>query len=258
MKTKSLLALATLAAAGAASAAVTSANTLCRIEIQSPTKNTIVSVPLKKVAGDGTAIKLTDLVLTDGLTEGDYMLRWNDTGKKWEAWSINASLEWAAMTVTEGSITWDAATVTGDFPCGNAFWLVRNTPTDDGNPKSFYLYGEVVGQSFDMPNITRVPTADTYIMMGNTNLADVAINSLEFNGTPESGDKIMVPATTGLGVTEYTYTNLTQGAESQWCKPTFTHVGNRLSATIGPVTAEDKIPAGQGFWYVAKPSGAAQ
>ena len=52
MNMKSLIALTALTAAGAASAEVISGNTLCRIKIDSGTKNTIVAVPLVKVGID--------------------------------------------------------------------------------------------------------------------------------------------------------------------------------------------------------------
>ena len=46
MNTKTLLALAAQTVVCTASASVTSANTLCRIEVNSGTKSTIIAVPL--------------------------------------------------------------------------------------------------------------------------------------------------------------------------------------------------------------------
>ena len=81
-------------------------------------------------------------------------------------------------------------------------------------------------------------------MMGNTNLASVAINSIVFNGTPVEGDKIAVPTNTGLGTKEYTYKN------AKWTSVTWTLVNDVLTPTQDETS--DQIPAGQGFWYVAK------
>lgn len=239
MKMKSFLALAALTAAGTASAAITSANTLCRIEVASSTKNTIVAVPLKTIAGSEDAIKLTDLVLTDGLAAGDHLLHKGSSG--WEAWVV-ASGKWTPMAVSDAGVT-SIAGSDAAFACGDAFWLVRENPSG-----SFYLYGEVTKVAAEMPAIAR-GSAPTYIMMANTALEDVAITALPLKGTVAEGDKIQVPVATGLGVKEYTF------KDGSWKEATLALDANgTLVPTVTTTTA--KIPAGQGFWYVAKASAA--
>lgn len=245
MNMKPLFALTALTAAGAASAAVTSGNTLCRIEIASGTKNTIVAVPLVKV-GSGDAIPANELVLTDNLSEGDTLLHWNATESKWDSWEVKSGV-WTPELVNQNNNTQLSSEATNVLLTrGDAVWVERTQVKG-----SFYIYGQVASGSVTMPAITRSGSADTYIMMGNTNLQDVAIGSLTFNGTPAEGDKISVPVNTGLGVKEYTYKG------SKW-----TQVGWSLDANgvLTPEVTETtaKIPAGQGFWYVAKQSSPAQ
>ena len=245
MNMKSLIALTALTAAGAASAAVTSGNTLCRIEIASGTKNTIVAVPLVKV-GSGDAIPANELVLTDNLSEGDTLLHWNATESKWDSWEVDSGV-WKSVQVNQNNNTQLSSEASNVLLTrGDAVWVERTQVNG-----SFYIYGQVGDGSATMQPITRSSSAATYIMMGNTALQDVAINSLTFNGTPVEGDKISVPVSTGLGVKEYTYNG------SKW-----TQVGWSLDANgvLTPAVTETSaaIPAGQGFWYVAKQSAAQQ
>ena len=248
MNMKSLIALTALTAAGAASATVTSANTLCRIEIASGTKNTIVAVPLVKV-GSGDAIPANELVLTDNLSEGDKLLHYNTSSSKWEAWRVTSGA-WVGVIISDQNFTSIAGDANVLLTRGDAVWVEREQVKG-----SFYIYGQVASGSATMPAIARSSDASTYIMMGNTNLQDVAIGSLTFNGTPVTGDKIAVPVSTGLGVKEYTYNG------SNWTKVGWTMEGGEggvLTPSVTATTESDVIPAGQGFWYVAKQSAAQQ
>lgn len=235
MNLKTILSLTTLSAATAA-CAVTTDNTLCRIEVASGTKNTIVSVPLKTVAGSDEKIKLTDLVLTDNLANGDYLLHKGASG--WESWIVEDG-KWTSVAVSEAGVT----TITGSdkaFPRGDAFWLVRSDAS-----KSFYLYGEVIDTDATAPTIVK----GAYTMMGNTALAPVAINDLTFSGTtqPKTGDKIAVATTKGIGAKEYTYDE----DRTAWTEATLALDANGvLNPTVKVTTAT--IPAGQGFWYISK------
>ena len=198
MNMKSLIALTALTAAGAASAEVISGNTLCRIEVASGTKNTIVAVPLVKI-GDGSAIPANELVLTDNLSEGDKLLHYNTSSSKWEAWRVTSGA-WVGVIISDQNFTSIAGDANVLLTRGDAVWVERSSAS-----QPFYIYGQVGDGSATMQPITRSSSAATYIMMGNTALEDVAINSLVFNGTPVEGDKISVPVSTGLGVKEYTY-----------------------------------------------------
>lgn len=232
MNMKKVMTLAALTAAGAASAAVMTTNTLCRIEVASGTKNTIVSVPLKTIAVTGETIKLTDLVLTDNLAEGDYILHKGATG--WESWMVSKEGKWTSVAVSDAGVT----TVTGPdtaMPRGDAFWLVRSDASN-----SFYLYGEVIDTA-----AAGLTIGSGYTMMGNTALEPVAINSIKFTGKqPKAGDKIAIATTAGIGAKEYTYNG------TEWTEATLALDNGVLRPTVTKTAAT--IPAGQGFWYISK------
>lgn len=232
MNAKTILSLTVLGAVTAASAAVTTDNTLCRIEVASGTKNTIVAVPLKTIAGTDETIKLTDLVLTDNLSEGDYILHKGSTG--WESWRVSAEGKWTSVAVSDAGVT----TVSGPDTAmsrGDAFWLVRANAS-----QPFYLYGEVIDT-----NAANLTIGPGYTMMGNTALEPVAINSIKFNGTQKKGDKIAIATTKGIGAKEYTYNG------TEWTEATLALDANGVLRPTVTKTAAT-IPAGQGFWYISK------
>ena len=232
MNAKTILSLTVLGAVTAASAAVTTDNTLCRIEVASGTKNTIVAVPLKTIAGTDETIKLTDLVLTDNLSEGDYILHKGSNG--WESWRVSAEGKWTSVAVSEDGVTAVSGPDTA-MSRGDAFWLVRKDAT-----KSFYLYGEVIDTK-----AADLTIGSGYTMMGNTALEPVVINSITFNGTPKTGDKIAIATTKGIGAKEYTYNG------TEWTEATLALDANGVLRPTVKVT-DATIPAGQGFWYISK------
>ena len=257
MNAKTILSLTVFSAVTAASAAVKTANTLCRIEVASGTKSTIVAVPLVKVGGGN--IPVTELVLTDNLTTGDTMLHWN--GSSWDAWIIakdqNGAKYWNPTVISEGSKYSTSAPAEGTaLARGDAIWVNRANPTvtegEVTRAKPFFIYGQVatVDSSVTLPEI--VPGA--YTMMGNTDLADKKISTLEFTGErqPGDGDKIVWSnSANGTGVTQYEY----KGGNG-WgsYKSTVVEKNGRkvISSVWTSVGDADVIPAGQGFWYVAK------
>ena len=232
MNAKTILSLTVLGAVTAASAAVTTDNTLCRIEVASGTKSTIVAVPLKTIAGTGETIKLTDLVLTDNLVKDDYILHKGSNG--WESWMVSEEGKWTSVAVSEDGVTAVSGPDTA-MSRGDAFWLVRKDAT-----KSFYLYGEVIDTK-----AADLTIGSGYTMMGNTALEPVAINSITFNGTPKTGDKIAIATTKGIGAKEYTYNG------TEWTEATLALDANGVLRPTVTKTAAT-IPAGQGFWYISK------
>ena len=232
MNAKTILSLTVLGAVTAASAAVTTDNTLCRIEVASGTKNTIVAVPLKTIAGTAETIKLTDLVLTDNLDKDDYILHKVSNG--WESWMVSEEGKWTSVVVSDAGVTTVAGPDTA-MSRGDAFWLVRADAS-----KSFYLYGEVI----DTP-AADLTIGSGYTMMGNAALEPLAINSIKFKGTPKKGDKIAIATTKGIGAKEYTYNG------TEWTEATLALDENGvLRPTVKKTSAT--IPPGQGFWYISK------
>ena len=254
MNAKTILSLTVLGAVTAASAAVTTDNTLCRIEVASGTKNTIVAVPLVKIGTAGDAIPVTDLVLTDNMSERDTILHWN--GSAWDAWVISGG-KWTPTVISEGSKNSTSAPAEGTaLARGDAIWVNRANPTvtegEVTRAKPFYIYGQVA--TTDSPATLPAIVGGAYTMMGNTALADKKISTLEFPGErqPVAGDKIVWSnSANGTGVTQYEYK---EGNGWGFYKSTVVLKNGRkvISSVWTSVGDADVIPAGQGFWYVAK------
>lgn len=236
MNSKTIFSLTALAAATVASA-VTTDNTLCRITVPSTAKSTIVAVPFAKIA-EGTAIPVTELVLTDNLSDGDTLLHKN--GANWDAWVV-ADGAWKPLTITEGmSTTWTKGADEATLACGDAIWVNREVTT---NP--FYIYGQIPVGAVTKPAIVR----SAYTMMGNTTLAPAAASSL-YTGTPQAGDKIVwANPANGTGTTELEYKD---GAWGMTVSTVVEKNGRKIVMTSWTTTDLPQVPAGQGVWYVAK------
>ena len=251
MNFKTLLMLAAVGAVSASEAAVTSANTLCRIKVDSSAASTIVSLPLESVGATTRQIKVTELVMTDNLTVGDSLLVPN--GTSWYAWKIVESggkKVWESTTSVDGykSITAPAA---GETPlyCGGAVWLNRQSVS-----APFYLYGQLVAPSTatETSAVAGEASAPAYTMMGNPHPEALSLNEMTYKaGTaPGTGDKIVVPADNAFGYSEYQWQVDAQTSQPAWCvRQRYTESDG--TRRIGYVAADVSIEPGKGFWYVS-------
>ena len=255
MNMKSLIALTALTAAGAASAEVISDNTLCRIEINSGAKSTIVAVPLVKI-GDGNAqIPVKDLVLTDNLAVGDKILHWN--GSSWDAWVIIETAgvkSWSPTVISEGSKNSQTKPAENTaLARGDAIWVDRASTISP-----FYIYGQIPTSS---EGLTSVVTAGSSSQPGYTMMAAPATDSAGFKlntlvskktaGDFADGDKIViVDATARLGRREYTYKTETKNfsVEEDVLDSTNTYP---IGVTWTAIGDDVVLPVGCGFWYVS-------
>lgn len=239
MNLKTILSLTTLSAATAA-CAVTTDNTLCRIEVNSSEAQTIIAVPLVEVA-TGAAIPVTDIVLTTNLSEGDTLLHKN--GDVWEAWAVVEG-KWAAVTVSDAgstSKTREAEKVA--LTCGDAIWVNRQSTT-----APFYVYGQVPANT-TKPEIPT--TSGVMKLMGNTQLKEAAVSEI-ISGSPKAGDRVVwVNSANVMGRTELEYKD---GAWGMYVSTKKT-LNNGFDVISTEWTTDTKvipkIPAGQGFWYVS-------
>lgn len=248
MNMKSLIALTALTAAGAASAVVISDNTLCRIEVNSGAKSTIVAVPLVKI-GDGSAIPVTELVLTDNLSNGDTLL--HKSGDTWEAWVV-ANSAWTPMTVIDGkNANWTTGADNATLTRGDAVWVNRQVPTN-----KFYVYGQVTTAAATSTALAGNSNSPAYTMMAApaTDSAGFKLKTLVSKRTAGAfadGDKIViVDATARLGRREYTYKSSTENfsVESDVMDSTNTYPVGVTWTAIGDDVV---LPVGCGFWYVS-------
>lgn len=257
MNIKSLLTLATLTAAGTAAAAVYSNNTLCRIEINSAAKSTIVAVPLAKVGtgdptkvGTGDPIPVTELVLTDNLENGDTLLHWNKTDENWEAWSVNGSA-WKPLTITQGmDTTWTKGADTATLARGDAIWVNRSNTS-----KSFYIYGQVAtgGETTVVPPTDPATVAYTMMAAPTTDKDGFQLNTLvgkKTTGSFADGDMIVVsnPSDSKFGRMEYTF----KSEKENFCSLEATRDDQDKVTGIAWKVVNATVPVGEGFWYVSK------
>ena len=267
MNMKSLIALTALTAAGAASAEVISGNTLCRIEVDSGTKSTIVAVPLVKIGNTPANIPVTELVLTDNLSADDTILHWN--GTSWDAWEIvveegTGAKSWEPTTISEGSNNSQSAPAADTaLARGDAIWVNRAVTNEP-----FYVYGQVAGSSATAATSTAEQatsaTSPKYTMMSApiTDPAGFQLNTIVSKKTAGSfadGDTIVVVDSSNktFGRKEYVYkTDKEAFCTLTATTSTITIGGVEYTSVTGqtwtPVADTVKIPVGAGFWYVSK------
>lgn len=250
MNIKSLLALATIATVGAASATVTTTNTLVRIHVASSEASTIVAIPLVAVGtlpnAENPTIAPNNLVLTENLSTGDSILHWNKSSKKWEAWEIQDG-NWVSVTTLTSDFKPNATVDAGSaaLAMGDAIWVNRTGNLSGG----FYIYGQA-GTGTTSTAVAATSSVPVYTLLGNTRLADSTITSSSITGSPASGDRIVWGDSnnTVTGVKEYEFNGTEWGrwvgtvTEDDFFGTIVTNVWTPLNETI---------PAGQGVWYVS-------
>ena len=236
MNFKTLMAFSAVLVCTSLWAVVTTGNTLCRIVVESRTKDTIISLPLVDVGGSGDSISITKMVLAENLSDGDTLMA--KVGGVWQKWDLKNGA-WGGATTVEGDNT-----VTSDpnavFARGTAI-ILRRTGSDLTKP--IYLYGEFKNAAKE-----QTPIAGGWTLMGNAFPFDFKINKKDFwtaNGTPSEGDQLIV-ATSLLGIKEYTWGTLSEG--TGWITARMSKNDKDVLVST-KVLADDSIPAGHGFWY---------
>ena len=240
MKKMRLLAAAflsmTMAKAGVAEEVVHSGNVIGVMAVEADKKATIVAVPFKDF--DGGDMRLANLVKTANLSEGDQLYRYDSAKEGFDGWILAADsegiLRWekceknVRLTGT-GETAFDNGTEAGETTAaqGSGVWLVRaNAPAQHF---VFYLQGSasVAG--------TMTVAAGTTVLLGNPTCGDAAPTITGMT----NGDTISFATDSGR-LNVYTY-NSTKGQWGYWDS------NNKPAWVSSP-----EIPAGTGFWYVAK------
>ena len=238
MNRKTLFAIASAMLVGAAGA-VTTTNTVCRIVLQTSTKDTLISVPLVdctngEISGVGATVSPTNLVMTTGLPS-DAILMYKD-GSGWKSWTIVGGV-WTAVAVNSGDITTTAAS-DATFERGGALRLYLPSLT---STQKVYLFGQynkgAVSKTYGSG------TAGAYTLVGNAQPQDTTLGALPISAT--AGDKIAVPASTGTKLKEYIY-------QSGWKSIEFAPDANGVLGYNLTDATLVTIPAGHAFWYVTK------
>lgn len=232
MKIKSLVSFCALAALPVLATDVPTSNTFGAMKVTCNAAKVMICTPWVECATTtDEAIKVTDLVMTAGLTSGDSIIVYKDGGFKGWTWSGSV---WAPTAVTGvGGTVSSGDAAAAAIARGNGFWFIKN---DYSEPYDLYLYGQATSAA-----ATSTITAGAYNLVANPNAAAFDIKS-KITGAA-NGDSIqlgggkMFKYVTGKG----------------WTTTTTSEVKGRTVVSTA-VASSIEIPAGAGFWYVSKGS----
>jgi len=206
------------------------------LKVPSSAKQTIVSVPwLASGTGSGS-VKVADLVLTAGLTEGDE-LRLYANGKMSQSWRLNADKEWEGGTNVSGD---DQKSQSGNdqttIDRGQALMLVRSKPSE---PAYFYIMGKpAASEEGSTTMLSGTAAAPAYTLIAPSRTKDTNVGDLTFTGLQSAQDYLIL----GDGDVPRPLTYVS-GDNKGWYNPR-TKQYNDVS-----------IPAGKGAWFMSKSSG---
>lgn len=248
---KKLLIAASVAITCAASAVadVAGANVFGLLTVLSSSADTIVAVPWCDCStADDQSIAISNIVKTANLTAGDQLAALSTNGVYLNTWTLTSGadgvLYWKSdKTVVESGVTAETISADKTFAArGTAILLHRQYPTEDGNAKPFYLYGQVgttstVTSTIENTGASAETPVYTLIAPPNTEPVDV----LDALTSPVSGDSIVVRNLQGIART-YTYNG------SDW---TYRARPDSATETIAQAI---NISAGTGAWYVSRNS----
>ena len=238
MNFKTLMAFSAALVCTSLLAVVTTGNTLCRIAVESRTKDTIISLPLVDVGGTADSINITKMVLTENLSNGDTLMAKIDG--MWQTWMLQNGVWVGARTVSGDETT--SSSPNAAFERGTAI-ILRRIGSDSDLTKPIYLYGEFKNAAKE-----QAPVVGGWTLMGNALPSDFEINKEGFwtaEGSPSEGDQLIV-ATSLLGIKEYTWGTLSE--RTGWITATMSKNDKGVLVST-KVIADDSIPAGHGFWY---------
>lgn len=240
---KTLIALVSAFASSlalAASTTVSSGNTfgVLRVDVGTTADEVIIAIPWLASSTSDTSIKVTDVIKTANLAEGDQLYYYNTTTKKYQVWQLDSSKTWVGAQNVSDTTTETASDSTA-LNRGDAILLKRTGTT---KASSIYLYGQVPSSS----------TCEVSMALGSSSspaytlIAPPAASETDLNGATwanvGSGDYIVLE--TGK-ILNY----VTIGEATKWAQRT----GFEDHADVYSTDAA-KISAGMGAWYVSQSS----
>lgn len=246
MKSKLLFVLSVLSCVTMARAVVVSEATFCRVQVNSGTRATLLSLPVTEVGVAGDQVSLDKVVLTDNLVDGTRLFsKCNGVTYAWEL----VGGKWQPVLTVSGSTVADSSGV-DSLARGVAFWVERaGTAADFAKP--FYIYGllgqSLAGEQAITPGTEEVPA---YTRVGNPNPEDRLLNDLIWSGCA-TGDLIAMGSNDDkLQYVEYRW----DAAKNQWGREETQTVimanGKKRAKFVWNPTVV--VPAGQAFWYIRK------
>lgn len=238
MNFKSMVVVASVVAAGVSMAAsYESGVKLCQVELPNTTTDAVITVPVVGLAED--AVNPVNLVMTDGMSNGDYM--YANVGGNRKAWVYNGTAWTGTAIVATDNVTGVALPAAGESDTvnrGDSIWLHRKSTSS-----SIYLWGKV-GTS-----ACTVAAAAGYKMIGNPSTTAYSLLTIPWGVKPSVGDQVLLidgSKATGVGAR---YTCSATGDTVEWQSESVVE-GKLVTTTLTTETAPT-IEAGQGFYYKA-------
>ena len=244
MKFGMLLSLPLVVAASALASDVPSQNVVGILRVDSSAKRTVVAVPWAGCSQNGSAIKVTDVIKTANLAEGDMLHVLDATKTNYNTWELKAGqggvLVWTPVNQIskEGGSTKTPTAEDVTISRGDAIVLIRNNPGD-----CFYLYGQYDSTSASSTVQAGTSSAPCYNLIAPSGTSDVLFSSIRISsGTPADADRILVPQANGY------YAELKY--DGTWKSRQFVTSETGIGSYEW-VAYSGKIPAGTGVWYVS-------
>ena len=221
-------------------------NQFAIMRVASSATNTLVALPWKSLSADTnnpSAITAANVVMTNNLSEGDWLLYYENNNYK--GWRLGSD-GWAAVNTSTqvGLIKVDPADAT-ELERGRAIWIVRQDTS-----KPFYLYGQYDAAS----GSTQVPAGGSLLANPDAN-SSFDVSSGKISNAAEN-DEIRVPDNAG-GLPR-----VIKKFSDGWKVKTITDqtvpAGGPYSGGASETTWSESgdltVPAGQGFMYIRSSS----
>lgn len=244
MKVKTLACLCALAAVPAfGTVAVESANEFGVLKVSCVAKKVIIATPWVECGSADGSVKITNLVMTAGLSNGDAVLVYDTASNKFKSWVISGGT-WSSTPVVTGEGTVETGDAAHEaIARGQAFWFIKSDYTS-GN-YDLYLYGQVAASATATSTVAGGTSGSpAYSLLASPSVATNDLNSAGFGFTPNASDQIQIP-NPGAPATIYTYKN------NKWGTSKKTPVGS-TGEYMMKWTEGCLIPPGRGFWYMSK------
>ena len=213
-------------------------NQFAIMKVTSTATNTLVALPWRSLSANisnPAAITAANVVMTNNLTIGDWLLYY-DGGYK--GWHLTSEGWVGAASASVDGITVAAPAQNAELERGQAIWVVRADPS-----KPFYLYGQYQEAS----GTTTVVSGGCLMASPKTDGTSFTVSAANISDAA-NGDRIVVPSTTGGLPKVFECRGGVWGTivETSVSGPNGKTMTQRTWTTTGEVM---NIPAGSGFMY---------
>lgn len=201
----------------------------------------VVCVPW--IGVNGSAIKVSDLIMTSNRKNGDVLYYYDSGDGEYRAWEFNEITQvWEATDeVSAGGVTLGTEAEDQTAARGDALIIVRQPTDASADPLTYpevYLYGKYTADSASTEITAGNSAAPVYNLIAPPNGTEGCnMNSVTCTGTIDAKDRIRI----NNDAKQYQYVS-----GSGWGYYT---VGDNGMPSFQP---DLTIPAGEGAWYISK------